>query len=125
MLLEDAVGGPPLLNLDGDGRAVDHLHQGAVRPDEVATFADGGAVFSAFRADCRLDVIGTDRLRLAVIDGFRKVKDRGRERLIEIGARARQAGVGLVGSVDPAPQRMLAEHHLGMFGEIPIHPDRA
>ena len=100
MLLEDAVRRTPLLDLDGDGCADHHLHQGAVRPDEVAALANRGAELFMPWANCRLGVVGTDRLRLAVIDGFRKMEDRGRERLVEIDARARQAGVGLVRPID-------------------------
>jgi hypothetical protein len=94
VLREDAVGRTPLLDIDGDGRAVNNLHQGAVRPDEITAFADGGIKLFPALTEGGLGVTGADRLRLAVIDGFREMEDGGGEHLIQIATGARQAGVG-------------------------------
>lgn len=123
MLLEDAVGRPALLHLDGGGRAIDHLHQGAVRPDEVAAFADGGTVLLTRSANSHLAIIRTDRLRHPIVNRLRQMEDRGRERLVQIGVCARQASVGF--AVRARSESVCAEHHLRMLGEIPVDPDRS
>ena len=123
MLLEDAVGRPALLDLDGGGRAIDHLHQGAVRPDEVAAFANRGTVLLTCSANSRLAIIRTDRLRRPIVNRMRQMEDRGRERLVQIGVCARQASVGF--AVRARSESVCAEHHLRMLGEIPVDPDRS
>ena len=124
VLLEDAVGRSALLHLDGDSRAIDHLHQGAVRPDEVAAFADRRTVLvTPFREQPPRHDPEPIAAGVAIVDRMRQMEDRGGERLVQIGVCARQASVGF--AVRARGESVRAEHHLRMLGEIPVDADRA
>ena len=122
MLGKDAVCIPALLHRNDDGCAVDHLHQGCVLADEITAFADADAD-SGCDNRLRLVTIEAGRLRSAIVDGIRKMEDGGGKYVFKHDGRARHASVRL--TVGARPERMLTEHHLGMLGEMAVHPDSA
>lgn len=89
MLVGNPIGAASLAHGDGQWRAVDHLHQRGVSADEIAAFADCRT--DGKRLPCSIEAVGVgiDDLGLAIIDGFRKKRDRAEKRLLQLDARMR------------------------------------
>ena len=120
---------PPLPVLIATGRAAPstNLHQPAGVADQVGAFLDRGAVSGGARRGVRAwdqfgRVVGFGLWWRGENPGGQPV-ERFVQRCLEGRALARPAGIGQARTVDAAPQRMLAQHHLGMLGEIAVHPD--
>ena len=125
VLFGDAVGAAPLAHGDGDGVRRRPSASAPCSRDEVAALADRGSPATVAPTLAPVDVVAieVDRLRLAVIDGFRKRRIAAVSAVVEIDAGMRQAGVGL--AEGPRRERVRAEHEIGMPGEPAVHADRA
>ena len=106
--------------------AVDDLHQAIRLADQVGAFLDGGAVGRGAGAYSVFVVgVGVTRglCRRRDDAGGQPVERCGQQRLERHAVLARPAGIGRGRAVDAAPQRVLAQHHLRMLGEVAVHLD--
>ena len=96
--------------------------------DQIGAFLDRGAIRRGARAHrpASSPVSASAALglcRRGENAGGQPVERFGQQGLKRRAVLARTAGVGRGRAVDAALQRMLAQHHLGMLGEIAVHLD--
>ena len=118
-LWDDPLPSPALVDGDRCGGTVHDLHQAAGVVDKVRTLLDRGAFGCSAGADGLVAGIFFGRALRRREDVRRQPGEGRAEQLFErriLGPRS--AGVGRIRPVDAAPLAVLAEHHLGMRGEI-------
>ena len=125
---KNAVAALTSLDRDRTCFAVDDLHQPAGAVDQIRAFLDRGAISGGSRRGVRVchrfdRVVGLGLWWRGENPGGKPV-----ERFDHQGLKSRAvftwpAGVGQRGTVNAALQRVLAQHHLRVLGEIAVHLD--
>ena len=119
--LRNSVAALAVLDRHRLGRAADDLHQAAGLADEVGALLDRGPVSRGAGANDRL-VVGLGRgpcRRLEDACGEKRQRF-VQQRLQRAVPGPGPAGVGQARTIDAAPQRVGAQHHLGMGHEIRV-----